>query len=432
MMPALPIAIIGAGPVGLAAAAHVMARGEHPLILEAGTTIGHAVRQWGHVRMFSPWRYNIDPVARQLLEAAGWQAPNLDALPTGQELTDAYLAPLAALPGIAPHLRLGTRVVAVGRKHMDKVKTANRETHPFVLQAETRQGKRHAYEARAVLDVSGTWEQPSPLGAGGLPAHGEAACAQWIAYGIPDVLGRDRDRYANKTVLVVGSGHSAINVLLDLLTLRQDAPATQPLWAMRREQLGSVFGGAEADALPARGDLGERARKAVEEGWMATVMPFHIHTVASTPDGRVVVTGQRGEQTHTVEADEIVAATGFRPDHAMLREVRLALDPSLESVQALGPLIDPNVHSCGTVPPHGAKELSHPERDFYVVGMKSYGRAPTFLLATGYEQVRSVVAALVGDRAAAARVERQLPPTGVCQGSQTDPGWGDGETACRG
>jgi hypothetical protein len=80
----------------------------------------------------------------------------------------------------------------------------------------------------------------------------------------------------------------------------------------------------------------------------------------------------------------------------------------------LGPLIDPEFHSCGTVPPHGAALLAHPDEDFYIVGMKSYGRAPTFLLATGYEQVRSVAAALAGDQEAADTVQLELPETGVC------------------
>ena len=112
--------------------------------------------------------------------------------------------------------------------------------------------------------------------------------------------------------------------------------------------------------------------------------------------------------------DEIVVATGGRPNVAMLRELRLDLDLATESTKALGPLIDPNHHSCGSVRPHGAAELAHPEQDFYVVGMKSYGRAPTFLLPTGYEQARSVVAALAGDHEAAGRVELVLPQTGVC------------------
>ncbi|MDQ7864670.1 hypothetical protein RCO48_36945 [Peribacillus frigoritolerans] len=107
-------------------------------------------------------------------------------------------------------------------------------------------------------------------------------------------------------------------------------------------------------------------------------------------------------------------STGFRPDTSFLNEVRINLDSAVESINALAPLIDPNIHSCGTVRPHGEQELRHPEKNFYIVGMKSYGRAPTFLLATGYEQVRSVVAYLTGDVEGAKEVRLQLPETGVC------------------
>jgi hypothetical protein len=112
--------------------------------------------------------------------------------------------------------------------------------------------------------------------------------------------------------------------------------------------------------------------------------------------------------------DRIIVATGQRPDLSLTRELRLDLDPWLEAPRALAPLIDPNLHSCGTVPPHGYRELSHAEPDYFTVGIKSYGRAPTFLMATGYEQVRSVAARLAGDEAAARDVRLVLPETGVC------------------
>jgi hypothetical protein len=216
-----------------------------------------------------------------------------------------------------------------------------------------------------------------------VPVAGEREHQDRIAYGIPDVLARERGRYAGKRVLVVGSGHSAFNVVLDLLTLADQSSCTQVTWVMRRETLDTVWGGGASDALAARGELGQRAKRAYESGRLHVVTPFRIQS-------------------------------GFRPNLEMLKEVRLSIDPWLESTSALGPLIDPNQHSCGTVRPHGARELAHVEKDFYVIGMKSYGRAPTFLLATGYEQARSVVAMLAGDVAAAERVELVLPETGVC------------------
>lgn len=413
-MTALPVAVIGAGPVGLAAAVHLLDRGLTPLVLEAGPTVGHTVRQWSHVSMFSPWLFTTDRAARRRLEAAGWVAPAGDEVPTGGDLVARYLEPLAKLPAIASHLRFNARVVAVGRKDFDKVKTAGRDAQPFVLQIENADGTRAQIEAAAVIDASGTWAKPNPIGSGGLPVPGEDACSDRIAYGIPDVLGAVRDLYRDKAVMVVGSGHSALNALLELTELQDSAPATRILWAMRREQVESALGGGTADALPARGALGLRAKQAISDGRIEVLSPLRISALAMKPNGRVAVTGSLRDHATTVEVDRLIVATGFRPDFEPLREIRLDLDSWLESTRALGPLIDPNLHSCGTVRPHGAKELAHPEKDFYIAGMKSYGRAPTFLLATGHEQVRSIAAELAGDHEAAARVELELPETGVC------------------
>jgi SAM-dependent methyltransferase/thioredoxin reductase len=406
----LPVVVIGAGPIGLAAAAHLVSRNETPVVLEAGASVGAAVRAWGHVQVFSPWQYNVDPVARKMLAAAGWTEPEPDVLPTGREIVEQYLVPLAALPQLAPHIRLNARVVAVSRRGVDKLATAGREQAPFELRVHVAGGAEETILARAVIDASGTCGTPNPLGANGLSAAGEAAASERIVYGIPDVLDADRARYAGRRVLVVGSGHSAFNVLLDLVALAGQTP-TPITWAIRRSEVGQVYGGGAADALPARGALGTRLRDAVQSGRIRLVTGFRITRVAGAADG-VRVTALDGRVLGPF--DEIVGATGFRPDLAMLGELRLGLDPTVESPAALATLIDPNVHSCGTVPPHGAEELRHPEADFYVVGMKSYGRAPTFLMLTGYEQVRSVVAALTGDLEAARRVELELPATGVC------------------
>jgi thioredoxin reductase len=406
----LPVAVIGAGPVGLAAAAHLIERGETPLVLEAGATVGASMLAWGHVQLFSPWRYVVDVAAERLLIEAGWQTPPPNDYPTGRELVEQYLAPLAALPQIAPHLRLGCRVQAVARYGFDKMKTQGREQAPFVVEVETADGRTEHLLARAVIDASGTYTQPNPLGANGRPAMGEPALADRIFYGIPDVLGPERARYAGKRVLVVGSGHSAFNALLDLGALAEQEKDTAITWVMRRGDTFQLYGGGADDQLEERGRLGQRMRELVEAGRVQMVTGFKIARLTSTADGIVV----SDEVASLPPVDEIIATTGFRPDLAMLHELRLGLDSAVEAPNALAPLIDPNVHSCGSVPPHGVDELTHPEPGFYVVGMKSYGRAPTFLLLTGYEQVRSVVAALVGDWESARDVQLVLPETGVC------------------
>ena len=418
----LPVVVIGAGPVGLAAAAHLLDRGLEPLVLEAGSQVGANIAQWRHVRLFSPWCLALDPVSVRLLGQAGWTGPDPDALPTGADLLEHYLQPLAALPALASRIRLNTTVVAVARQDLDKVRSPGRDQLPFLVRVRDRDGRLADLQARAVLDASGTWTQPNPLGASGLPALGEPETASQIAYGLPDIGGRDRNRYAGRRTVVVGAGHSAATSLLALAELQRQAPGTEVLWAVRsatpRPLVGK--GSAEADELPARGRLATDLAALVEAGRIELVSGFRIHRVEPAGD-RVRLAGDQmlGDdvlqaQDLAVEADAVIAATGFRPDHAIAAELRLALEPGLESAAALGPLIDPNVHTCGTVPAHGIAELTHPEPGYVIVGMKSYGRAPTFLLATGYQQVRSVVAALAGDHAGAARRDQGPPAAVMC------------------
>jgi glycine/D-amino acid oxidase-like deaminating enzyme len=410
----LPIAIIGAGPVGLAAAAQLLSRGLEPLILEAGPAVGHAVSAWGHVRMFSPWRYDIDATARALLEAEGWTAPDPETYPTGAELVERYLMPLAATPALRPRIRTNARVVGIARHDHGRLHDGQaRSGAPFTLHIVSPDGAEDVIQASAVIDSAGTWNAPNPAGAHGMPALGEAAHSSRIAYGIPDVLNGARTTYAGVTTLVVGAGHSAMNAVLDLVELAKTAPGTRIFWAFRRP-LGAVnFGGGSADALAERGSLGTRAQALVESGAVTALAPFLIDRITAEGGG-LAVTGRQGEHSTTVQTDRIIVAAGFRPDLSYLGEIRLGLDPAVEATPTLAPLIDPNLHSCGTVRPHGEAELRHPEANFWTAGMKSYGRAPTFLMATGHEQVRSIAAVLAGDWAAARDVQLDLPETGVC------------------
>lgn len=400
------LAIVGAGPVGLAAAAHALERGLTPIVLERGPEAGHAIRQWAHVRMFSTWSLNIDAAAARLLRETGWTPPNPLDHPTGGDLLAHYVAPLAAVPALRAALRTSARVRSIGRRGLDKVKDAGRSARPFELVVD---GPAGAYRvtADAVIDASGTWFQPNPAGSDGRAAPGEAENAERIAYAMPEIAGAARDAYAGKTVAVLGGGHSAIGTLIEL-----DGIAGRIVWLYRGADLEKAFGGGGADKLAARGALGTTIAGLVRRGRIAAETEFRLAAIERA-GGRLRL---RAEDGRAIEADRLIAATGFRPDLDMLREVRLDLDPALECPRALGPLIDPNLHSCGTVRPHGAKELAQPEAGFYLAGMKAYGRAPTFLLATGYEQVRSIVAALAGDTEAAAKVELVLPETGVCAG----------------
>lgn len=411
-----PVAVIGAGPVGLAAAAQLADRNLPFVVFEAGSGPAEAVRQWGHVRFFSPWRYNVDSAAERLLGEINWKRPDPDHDPTGHELIDLYLEPLAALPKLSPHIRYNTKVTSITRQGMDRVPSKGRDERPFEITFTLPNGKAECILASAVIDASGTWTSPNPAGANGRPAVGETEVASRIATGIPDVLGSARSRYAGKKVVVIGSGHSAMDSILNLVRLKTEVPTTEILWAMRSEPNPNTFGGGADDQLAQRGALGARAKSAVDSGRVKIITPFRVQGFALR-DAAIEVLAEGGRN---IVADEVIVATGFRPDFSMLSEIRLDLHPWLECARELGPLIDPNEHSCGDVPPHGVKELAQPESNFFIVGIKSYGRAPTFLMATGYEQVRSIVAALAGDMEAALDTKLVLPQTGVCEGLSHD------------
>ncbi|GAF47880.1 putative oxidoreductase [Rhodococcus wratislaviensis NBRC 100605] len=412
-MNTLPVVVVGAGPIGLAAAAQLRERGLTPLVFERGPVAGAAISEWNHVRLFSRWGELIDPAARRLLDATGWVAPDDEAYPTGQDWTRDYLSPLVAALGDA--VQLNTEVIGVARRGRDRVVDAGRDTEPLSVHLRRPDGTEDRITAQAVIDASGTWTTPNPLGGEGLPALGEKTAADRIEYRVPNLDDEDvRARYTGKHTVIAGSGHSALTAIVALANLEKQAPGTRITWVLRRGDIGFTFGGGDADQLPARGALGLRAKQAVDDGLLQVVTGFRTAAVA-TNDEQVALISDTGARIEKV--DRVVVLTGFRPDLSWLSEIRLGLDPVLQAPTQLAPLIDPNVHSCGTVYPHGAAELSHPEPDVYLAGMKSYGRAPTFLAMTGYEQVRSIAAALAGDHEAAARVELTLPETGVCGGA---------------
>ncbi|WP_377644813.1 FAD-dependent oxidoreductase [Oryzobacter terrae] len=412
--PQHPVVVVGAGPTGLAAAAHLLERDLEVVVLERGEQAAAAVRSWGHVRLFSPWSELVDPAARRLLEPRGWTAPDPGGYPTGADWAARYLQPLA--DALGDRVRYGVTVTGVARRGRDRVVDAGREDEPFTVHARLADGTGSRLTAAAVVDASGTFSDPNPLGGDGYPADGEAEAASLLGHRVPDQgAPADVERHGGRRTAVVGAGHSALTAIVALTAIAEQVPGTEVVWVLRRGGVGNAFGGGDADELPARGALGQRARAAVESGRVEVVTGFRTAAVEQH-DGTVTLVSEDGARVERL--DRVVTLTGFRPNLAMLEEVRLDLDERLQAPVRLAPLIDPNVHSCGTVYPHGAAELAHPaEPGLYVVGMKSYGRAPTFLALTGFEQVRSVAAALAGDHEAAGRVELTLPETGVCGGA---------------
>lgn len=408
MQSRLPVVVIGAGPQGLAAAAHLVERDVPVVVVEKGDGPAAAVAEWGHVRLFSGWPEVIDAASARLLAPTGWTRPT-EGYPTGAQWISRYLAPLAAVLG--DRIRYGARVVGVSRLGRDRMIDADRGSQPFTVHVETAGGDEYRVHARAVIDASGTWASPNPAGADGLPALGEKSAADVLSSRIPDAA--DRAAFEGRHTVVIGSGHSAITAVMTLARMARRDPRTTVTWCLRRATADNAFGGGEADELPARGALGVKAKALVDAGLVSLVTGFRLEQITREGEG-VVLTAEDGR---TLAADRVVVLTGFRPDLSFLSEVRLDLDPTLEAPSRIASEVDPNVHSCGTVAATGAADLAQPEPDFYIVGAKSYGRAPTFLALTGYEQVRSVVAELAGDHEAARRIELVLPETGVCGGA---------------
>ncbi|MGH3688818.1 MAG: NAD(P)-binding domain-containing protein [Microbacterium sp.] len=406
-MSELPIVVIGAGPQGLAAAAHLVERDENVIVVERGPGPAAAVSEWGHVRLFSAWPELTDAAARRFLEPTGWAAPS-SGYPTGAEWVNSYLAPLA--DALGERVRYATTVTGVARQGRDKIVDGGRKSQPFVVHTVDPGGRESRILARAVIDASGTWTLPNPAGADGFPALGETAASDLLSYRIPE----DVSELAGSHVVVVGAGHSAAHAVLRLGELARRAPGTRITWMLRRGSATNAFGGGAGDDLPERAALGSRARKMVDDGVVDLVTRFRVAEFRRASDGLTVV-AEDGREVAGVA--RVLALTGFRPDTEMLRELRIDLDPALEAVAGIASEIDPNIHSCGSVGATGARELAQPEQGFFIVGAKSYGRAPTFLALTGFEQVRSVAAHLAGDHEAAGRSELVVPDTGVCGGA---------------
>lgn len=412
----LPVAIIGAGPVGLAAAAGLLERGQSVVVYEAGPAAGHAIRQWAHTRFFSPWEFVLDDAAVRLLDRHGWERPQAGKNPSGAEFLRDYLVPLAQTPELAAVIHYNAPVLAVSKEGMDRTRSEGRANAPYVLQVRGDAGAQ-ALNARAVIDASGTHGQPNSLLSSGLPVLDELA-AEHILPALPDVLGSDRSAFVGRHTVVVGAGHSAANTLLKLAHLAGSNDGTRLTWVVRSRRPTRVYGSA-ADELEARGKLGTQLRALVRSGVITLVDSFEIDSASWSadqpePSGRLRLHGRRRGESFSLSADLAIAATGFRPDLGLLSELRLAMDRVVQAPRALAGLIDPNLHSCGTVEPHGVAELAHSDANLFIAGMKSYGRAPTFLLLTGYEQVRSIADELAGDHGAARAVQLVLPATGVC------------------
>ncbi|HEY2801879.1 MAG TPA: hypothetical protein VGI85_14910 [Chthoniobacterales bacterium] len=382
----MKIAIVGAGPVGLEAAMTALERGYEVCIYERGE-IAEAVRQWGHVRMFSPFGMNTSPLGIARLHLDGIKLPQPETLLTGAEFRESYLLPLAR--SFTKYLCENCRVLAIGRSRRlkrDFIADPERGAAPFRLLLRDNEGERIAL-ADIVLDCSGTFGQPNHLGEGGIPVPGEAAFSERIHYGVPDLTGGSLERFAGRRILLVGAGHSAATVVCDLSCR---APKAGIVWLIRDPRSAPV---AEVpnDPLPARSALAAEANRLVRENRVQLLCDASIDSLRPGRRDIEVRCENSDGQTNMVTVDEIVAATGYRPDLTMTRELQVQTCWATEGTYSLAaPLLGEAGADCLTTPAFGAETLLHPEPGFFTLGMKSYGRAPNFLLRTGYEQVASV------------------------------------------
>jgi len=355
------------------------------------------------VRMFTPWRMNVGPASARLLAAHGGSAPAPDDLPTGLELAERVLAPLAATPELKARVHTHTQVVHISRHGARKNERAGgrpRSEHPFRLLVRDAGGRESFLHAHAVVDASGTFGQPNLAGTGGIPARGETYLAPQMSYHPDDVLGLRRERYAGKVTLVIGGGASAITTVLGLEQLAREAPGTSVTWVTRRP--GPGFAGEVADdSLAARAALYAEGRRLQSGGsphvrWIGGGECEAIEYNSATHRYRALFAtpaGARGE-----EADQVIVNCGYGPDGSLYRELRVhECYESLAPMKLAAALQGAGTSDCTKIPAFGAELLANPEPDFFIIGAKSYGRSSDFLLQTGFRQASDVLAKLAED-----------------------------------
>ena len=390
------LAIVGAGPIGLEAALSALDRGFDVHVFERGE-VGDHPRAWGHVRMFTPWRMNLGPVSTRHLGTAGWEAPDPEALPSGEDLVERYLRPIAALPALEGRVHTHAQVVHLARRGAlkgDPHEAAERREHPFRLLVRDPGGRENYIHAFALIDASGVYGQPNWAGDGGIPARQELYLAPQLSYHVDDVLGLRRERYAGRRTLVVGAGASAATTIVALAQLAEEAEGTAAVWATRKES-AAVCRGTPDDPLPERASLHARARALANGGH-----PAVTHVGGAVVEGfefnsathRYRVTLRIAEQARVEEVDQVIVNTGYGPDASLYRELRVEESPTTRGAAKLADALrESGSTDCLSAPRFGADALAHPEPGFYVLGHKSYGRSSAFLLETGYRQVESVL-----------------------------------------
>jgi pyridine nucleotide-disulfide oxidoreductase len=375
------LVVVGAGPMGLEAALGALERGFAVTVLEKGR-VGENLRRYGATRLFSPFAMNVSDRAKALL---GGSAPAADELLTGEEMAERVLEPLARTPLLAGRIRTGHAVTAIGRARMTRRDLPGhplRGERPFRILVETPRGE-EVMEADAVLDASGVYGRPAAVGVGGIPARGERALDGALIQRL-DALQAALPGLAGKDVLLVGHGHSAAGALAAIASL-PDPPRVQ--WATRSPNRRPCVEVAD-DPLPERARVTAHANDLAGNPPAFLTVERRAGVEAFEPRaGRVAVTltGGRGGVF-----DVVLGFTGYRPDLSFLSELALEVSPASEGAAGIARALA-GVTDCLSVPKFRAADLDSGEPAFHLVGVKSYGRLPTFLLRNGIDQLETVL-----------------------------------------
>lgn len=365
-----PIAIIGAGPIGLALAAKLSKSKTDFILLEKGKSVGANILEWGQVELFSTWENSVDKDAQTILEKNRVALPQLSQFPTGAALVNQYLQPLANTPQLVTKIKIDSEVHSIF--YNDK-----KEASYFDIDF-TQHGISKNIKAKIVIDASGTWGNFNPIIASKITNKN-------IFYGIPDTSNEMAKTYSNKAVAVVGNGHSAMNSLQALAKLELQ----KLTWIIRGDE--PKFGKSKVGGQ-SRG-LEENIQTLINQGRITLRNNFTIKEIEEV-DGRLNLRNET--ETAITALDKLVVNIGFYPNHSIVSNFDLQLDSLYGCPKNLSDKINPKLHSCSTVSYHFS-DLKIADCDYYVVGMKSFGKASNFLLSSGYKILDGLVAHFVGE-----------------------------------